>query len=39
VERAKAYASRLADFDDVEAEGRAIAYAAQHPDFARARAS
>jgi len=36
VERAKSYASRLADFDDVDAEGRAIVYVAKHPDFARA---
>lgn len=33
VERARAFTSRLADFDDVEAEHRAFAYAAQHPDF------
>ncbi|CAN7531957.1 hypothetical protein LJR219_003759 [Phenylobacterium sp. LjRoot219] len=33
VERAKAFTSRLDDFDDVEAEHRAFAYAATHPDF------
>lgn len=33
VERARAFTSRLADFEDVEAEHRAFAYAAQHPDF------
>lgn len=33
VERARAFTSRLADFDDVEAEHRAFAYAANHPDF------
>jgi hypothetical protein len=32
-ERLKAYTSRLADFDDVEAEGRAFAVAAGHKDF------
>lgn len=32
-ERAKAFTSRLDDFDDVEAEHRAFAYAAQHPNF------
>ena len=35
VERAKDFTQRLADFDDVEAEGRAFSHAAQHPDFAR----
>jgi hypothetical protein len=34
-ERAKDFTRRLADFDDVEAEGRAFAYAAGHADFAR----
>jgi hypothetical protein len=33
--RAKAFTARLRDFDDVEAEQRAFAYAAAHPDFAR----
>jgi hypothetical protein len=37
-ERARAFASRLADFDDVEAEARAFAYAARHPDADRALA-
>lgn len=32
-ERLRAFTSRLADFDDVEAEGRAFGYAARHPDF------
>lgn len=36
LERAKAFTSRLADFDDVEAEGRAFAYAAAHADADRA---
>jgi hypothetical protein len=36
VERAKDFTRRLADFDDVEAEGRAFAHAAGHPDFERA---
>jgi hypothetical protein len=35
LERAKAFTRRLADFDDVEAEERAFAYAARHEDFAR----
>jgi hypothetical protein len=35
-ERLRDYTSRLPDFDDVEAEGRAFAHAAQHPDFERA---
>ena len=35
VERARSFVSRLADFDDVEAEGRALAYAAAHRDFVR----
>jgi hypothetical protein len=35
VERAKAFIQRLADFDDVEAENRAFALAAQHQDFQR----
>lgn len=34
VERARAFTRRLPDFDDVEAESRAFAYAAHHPDFA-----
>jgi hypothetical protein len=33
VGRAKAFVARLAGFDDVEAEGRAFAYAAGHSDF------
>jgi hypothetical protein len=33
VERAKAFTSRLADFEDIEAEGRAFALAARHGDF------
>ena len=33
VERAKAFAKRLGDFQDVEAEDRAFAIAAAHPDF------
>jgi len=33
VSRARAFVSRLAGFDDVEAEGKALAYAAAHPDF------
>jgi hypothetical protein len=33
VGRARAFTTRLSGFDDVEAEGRAFAYAAQHPDF------
>jgi hypothetical protein len=36
LERAKAFVSRLADFDDVEAENRAFAHAAGHADFAAA---
>jgi hypothetical protein len=32
-ERARAFISRLADFDDVEAETRAFAIAASYPDF------
>jgi hypothetical protein len=32
---AKAFTARLADFDDVEAEGRAFALAATHADFQR----
>ena len=32
-DRARAYVGRLADFDDVEAEGRAFALAANYPDF------
>jgi hypothetical protein len=32
-ERARAFISRLADFDDVEAEGRAFTTASEHPDF------
>jgi hypothetical protein len=32
VGRARAFTTRLSGFDDVEAEGRAFAYAAQHPD-------
>ena len=35
VERAKAFTKRLADFDDVEAENRAFAIAAEHEDFHR----
>ena len=35
VDRAKAFMSRLPDFDDVEAEGRAHAYASGHRDFQR----
>ncbi len=35
VDRARAFISRLPDFDDIEAEGRAHAYAAGHPDFHR----
>jgi hypothetical protein len=35
VERAKAFTSRLADFEDVEAEGRAFEIAATHADFQR----
>ena len=31
--RLRAFTSRLDDFDDVEAEGRAFIYAARHPDF------
>jgi hypothetical protein len=34
--RARDFARRLPDFEDVEAESRAFAYAAGHPDFARA---
>ena len=34
--RARDFTRRLADFEDVEAEGRAFAYAAGHPDFQRA---
>ncbi len=33
VERARAFASRLTGFQDVEAENRAFAHAAAHPDF------
>ncbi len=32
-DRARAFTKRLADFDDVEAEERAFAHAARHPDF------
>jgi len=32
-ERARAFIGRLADFDDVEAEARALAIAAEYPDF------
>jgi hypothetical protein len=35
-ERARAFTRRLADFQDVEAESRAFAHAAAHPDFQRA---
>ncbi len=35
VARAKTFTTRLTGFDDVEAEGRAFAYAAQDSDFAR----
>jgi hypothetical protein len=35
-ERARGFTSRLADFDDVEAEGRAFAYASGHADLDRA---
>ena len=34
-ERARAFIGRLADFDDVEAETRALAFAAGHPSFER----
>lgn len=34
-ERLRAFTRRLADFEDVEAEGRAFAYAAGHRDFER----
>jgi hypothetical protein len=34
--RARDFAKRLADFEDVEAESRAFAYVAGHPDFQRA---
>ena len=34
--RAREFTKRLADFDDVEAEGRAFAFAAEHPDAALA---
>lgn len=34
--RARDFTKRLADFDDVEAEARAFAYAAEHPDVQRA---
>jgi hypothetical protein len=34
--RARDFARRLPDFEDVEAESRAFEYAAGHPDFARA---
>lgn len=37
-ERAKAFTQRLGDFEDVEAEGRAFAYAANHPDLNKALA-
>jgi hypothetical protein len=33
VERVRAFTQRLAEFDDVEAEGRAFAFAANHTDF------
>jgi hypothetical protein len=33
VSRARAFTTRLTGFDDVEAEARAFAYAAKHPDF------
>jgi hypothetical protein len=36
VSRAKAFVTRLTGFEDVEAESRAFAHAAQHPDFQRA---
>ena len=36
VDRAKAFTSRLTDFEDVEAESRAFDYVAKHPDFQRA---
>jgi hypothetical protein len=36
IERAKAFASRLTGFDDVEAESRAFEHAAAHADFRRA---
>jgi hypothetical protein len=36
IERARDFTRRLSDFEDVEAEGRAFDYAAQHPDFERA---
>jgi hypothetical protein len=36
LDRAKAFVSRLADFDDVEAENRAFAHAAAHSDLAAA---
>lgn len=35
VDRARAFTSRLDDFDDVEAETRAFDHAARHPDFER----
>ncbi len=35
VDRARAFTSRLKDFEDVEAEGRAFALAARHGDFQR----
>lgn len=35
-ERARAFTRRLADFDDVEAEGRAFEHALRHPDARRA---
>ena len=35
VERAKAFTKRLADFEDVEAENRAFAFAAERKDFQR----
>jgi hypothetical protein len=35
VERARAFTRRLAEFDDVEAEGRAFDIAARHPEFQR----
>jgi hypothetical protein len=37
-DRARDFTSRLTDFQDVEAEARAFAYAASHPDFQRALA-
>lgn len=37
-QRLKDYLSRLPDFEDVEAEERAVAYARRHPDFLQALA-